>query len=71
MAKVTLKQETLKSLYIKIVRRIERIVLNIFDKEGGEIMNVDGVKFKVKTVTDKILMETLCILKSSAQLSSN
>ena len=63
LAKVILKQETLKSLYTKIIRRIERIVLNVFNEEGGEIMNVDGVKFKVKTA--------LCIPKSSAQLSSN
>ena len=71
LAKVILKQETLKSLYTKIIRRIERIVLNVFNEEGGEIMNVDGVKFKVKTASDKILMEALCIPKSSAQLSSN
>ena len=71
LAKVILKQETLRSLYTRIIRRTERIVLNAFDKEGGEITNVDGVKFKVKTVTDKILMEALCIPKSSAQLSSN
>ena len=70
LAKVILKQETLKSLYTKIIRRIERIVLNVFNEEGGEIMNVDGVKFKVKTASDKILMEALCIPKSSAQLSS-
>ena len=61
----------MKSLYTKIIRRIERIVLNVFNEEGGEIMNVDGVKFKVKTASDKILMEALCIPKSSAQLSSN
>ena len=71
LAKVILKQETLKSLYTKIIRRIERIVLNVFNEEGGEIMNVDGVKFKVKTASDKILMEALCIPESSAQLSSN
>ena len=71
LAKVILKQETLRSLYTRIIRRTERIVLNAFDKEGGEITNVDGVKFKVKTVTDKILMEALCIPKSSTQLSSN
>ena len=71
LAKVILKQETLKSLYTKIIRRIERIVLNVFNEEGGEIMNVDGVKFKVKTASDKILMEALCIPKSSAQVSSN
>ena len=71
LAKVILKQETLKSLYTKIIRRIERIVLNVFNEEGGEIMNVDGVKFKVKTASDKILMEALCIPKSSAQLSNN
>ena len=37
--------------------RVERIVLNVFGKEDGEIMNVGVVKFKIKTVTDNLFME--------------
>ena len=36
--------ELQKSLNLKPLR-VERIVLNVFGKEGGEIMNVDSVKF--------------------------
>ena len=41
-----------------------------FGKEGGEVMNVDVVKFKVETVTDKIFMGALCIPTISAWLSN-
>ena len=50
--------------------RVERIVLNVFGKEGGKIMNVDAVKFKVEPVTGKIFMEALCIPTVSSQLSN-
>ena len=50
--------------------RVERIVLNVFGKEGGKIINADVVKFKVETVTDKIFMEALCIPTISARLSN-
>ena len=49
-----------KSLNLKPLR-VERIVFSVFGKEGGEIMNVDVLKIKVETVTDKIFMEALCI----------
>ena len=62
-------KELQKSLNLKPLR-VERIVLNVFGKEGGEIMNVDVVKFKVETVTDKIFMEALCIPTISARLSN-
>ena len=52
--------ELQKSLNLKPLR-VERIVLSVFGKEGGEIMNVDVLKGKVETVTDKIFMEALCI----------
>ena len=61
--------ELQKSLNLKPLR-VERIVLNVFGKEGGEIMNVDVVKFKLETVTDKIFMEALCIPTISARLSN-
>ena len=60
-------KELQKSLNLKPLR-VERIVLNVFGKEGGEIMNVDVVKFRVETVKDKIFMEA-CIPTISAQLS--
>ena len=50
--------------------RVERIILNVFGKEGRETMNVDIVRFKVETVTDEIFMEALCIPTISAQLSN-
>ena len=62
-------KELQKSLNLKPLR-VERIVLNVFGKEGGEIMNVDVVKLKVETVTDKIFMEALCIPTISARLSN-
>ena len=51
-------KELQKSLNLKSLR-VERIVLNVFGKEDGEIMNVDVVKFKVETVADRIFMEAL------------
>ena len=63
-------KELQKSLNLKPLR-VERIVLNVFGKEGGEIMNADVVKFKVETVTDKTFMEALCIPTISAQLSTH
>ena len=62
-------KELQKSLNLKPLR-VERIVLNVFGKKGGKIMNVVAVKFKVETVTDKIFMEALCILTISSQLSN-
>ena len=62
-------KELQKSLNLKPLR-VERIVLNVFGKEGGKIINVDVVKFKVETVTDKIFMEALCIPTISARLSN-
>ena len=56
-----------KSLNVKPLR-VEIIVLNVFGKEGGEIMNVDVAKFNIETVTDKIIMEALCIPTISARL---
>ena len=48
--------------------RVERIVSNVFGKEGGENMNVDVVKFKVETVRDNIFREGLCIPTTTTQL---
>ena len=62
-------KELQKRLNLKPAR-VERIILNVFGKEGGETMNVDVVKFKVETVTDEIFMEALCIPTISAQLSN-
>ena len=62
-------KELRKSLNLKPLS-VERIVLNVFGKEGGEIMNVDVVKFKVEMVTDKIFKEALCIPTISARLSN-
>ena len=62
-------EELQKSLNLKPLR-VERIGLNDFGKEGGEIMNVDVVKLKVETVTDKIFMEALCIPTISARVSN-
>ena len=59
-------KELQKSLNVKPLR-VEIIVLNVFDK-GGEIMNVDVAKFNIETVTDKIIMEALCIPTISARL---
>ena len=50
--------------------KVKEIVLKVFGEEGGETMDVDGVKFKVKTVKDKIIMEVLCIPRISAQVST-
>ena len=61
--------ELQKSLNLKPLR-VERIVLNVFGKEGGEIMNVHVLKIKVETVTDKIFMETLDIPIINFQLSN-
>ena len=61
--------ELQKSLNLKPLR-VERIVLNVFGKEGGEIMNVHVLKIKVETVTDKIFMEALCIPIINFQLSN-
>ena len=60
-------KELQKSLNLKPLR-VERIVLNVFGKEGGEIMNVDVEKFRTETVKNKIFMEA-CISTISAQLS--
>ena len=62
-------KEVQKSLNLKPLR-VERIVLNVFGKKDGEIMNVEVVKFKVETVTDKIFMEALCIPTISARVSN-
>ena len=51
-------KEFQKRLNLKPLR-VERIVLNVFDKEGGEIMNVDVVKFKVEMVNIKILWKLM------------
>ena len=50
--------------------KVKEIVLKVFGEEGGETMDVDGVKFKVKTVKDKIIMGVLCIPRISAQVST-
>ena len=62
-------KELQKSLNLKPLR-VEKIVLNVFGKGGLEVMNVDVVKFKVETVTDKIFMEALCFPTTSARLSN-
>ena len=62
-------KELQKSLNLKPLR-VERIVLNVFGKEGGEIMNVHVLKIKVETVTDKIFMEALGISIINFQLSN-
>ena len=62
-------KELQKNLNLKPLR-VEIIALNVFGKEGGEVMNVDVVKFKFESVTDKIFMEVLCIPTISAQLSN-
>ena len=62
-------KEIQKSLNLKPLR-VEGTVLNVFGKEGGEIMNVDVVKFKVETVADKTFMEALYIPTISARLSN-
>ena len=61
-------KELHKKLDLKPLR-VERIVLNIFGKKGGEIMNADAVKFKIETVADKIFMEALYVPTISAQPS--
>ena len=61
--------ELQKSLNLKPLR-VERIVFSVFGKEGGEIMNVDVLKIKVETVTDKIFMEALGIPIINFQLSN-
>ena len=62
-------KELQKSLNLKPLK-VERIVLNVFGKKGGKIMNVVAVKFKVEMVTDKIFMEALCIPTISTWLSN-
>ena len=62
-------KEVQKSLNLKPLR-VERIVLNVFGKKDGKIMNIEVVKFKVEMVTDKIFMEALCIPTISTWLSN-
>ena len=67
--KIVLTVEIKTHIKMTIKQRLT-IVLNVFGKEGGEIMNVHVLKIKVETVTDKIFMEALCIPTISARLSN-
>ena len=58
--KIVLTVEIKTHIKMTIKQRLT-IVLNVFGKEGGEIMNVHVLKIKVETVTDKIFMEALGI----------
>ena len=64
-----IKKELQQRLNLKPAR-VERIILNVSGKVGGETMNLHVVKFKVETVKDEIFMEALCIPTISTQLSN-
>lgn len=53
--------------YIKPLR-VERIILNFLCKESGGIVNVNVVKFKDKTITDKIFNKTYIVLSFKSNL---
>ena len=57
-------KELQKRLNLKLLT-VESIVLRFLVRQIGGIMNINILKLKVKTVTDKSFMEALCIQKST------